>query len=95
MSLRVVRKVEDLEPATVEYLTAREQFDPAFPWLDNDAVRDADFTDEIIAKTVGYGIANEDGEVLREVPGLQVAERAVAGARIVFDVDIPDDPAEG
>ena len=88
MSLRVLRKVEDLDPATAAYLTRTEGFDPDEGWVDNDTVRDEPYTKAIIEATSGFALANEDGDIIREFKTLTSVERAQGSARITFDVSI-------
>ena len=90
-NLRIMRRVDTkmLSQATLEYLAMREAFDPSEgDLLSNDAVREAEYNEEIIEATVGFAMVNEDGEVIREDDNLKRIEALRRSARIVFSEEI-------
>ncbi len=99
MQLQVFRKVEDLEPTTVLLLTQKNlpEKGKLFPggFVANDYPRDWAVADELMSKTIGYAVADEDGQVLAEYSSLTRAELARDTAKVSFSVDVTDLPSDG
>lgn len=63
-------------------------------YVDGDRARDLEWTDEIVAHTIGAALVDDEGEIVTEFDGedaVERAERARASARIVFNVDLGED----
>lgn len=97
LNLRVVRQLDaDISPALREYLLVKEGSDE---WVDNDIARDFTWTYEIMEKTAGFGVADDEGNILATFDTLEEAESARGRARIQFslvlDEDAEDAPRAG
>lgn len=97
-NLMILRRVQNLSPQTLKELSVREGDMPYFPdWIDNDLPRDGAYTDEIMQEdnTLGFGIADESGTVLKKFKTLEEAERAKRGAKVTFEVKVDVDGEQG
>lgn len=94
-NLMVVRRVDGLSQATLDEAAIKEAEFPYFPdYVDNDMARDGAYTDEIMAHTLGFGVAGEDGVVLKKFKTLEEAENARATAKVTFEVKVDVDGEE-
>jgi hypothetical protein len=105
-SLVIYRELADPSPDLVRWLEARDQLfvvqDPRgveHSYIDNDAPRDSDITDEIIGNknqpgvvypgcTKGFAVFTADGDYVASYATLDKAIRAKASARIVTSAEI-------
>lgn len=111
--LVVVRRVTDLTPAVREEFEVLEQIwpgDEQGDWILNDQPHDAAVTDELMANTTGFGVADPNMNILAVFDGrnsLVAAEKARAGAKVKlhfeveglnetddFDTEDEEDPTE-
>ena len=85
--LRIYRELDTnkLSPLTREFLLA---FEGQSDFVDNDTPRDDVFTEEVIEATIAYHIVSDDGQSLAKFDSLAKAEKAAAGAKVTFNVDI-------
>jgi len=91
-SLMVLRRVENLSPATMEEVAVKESDFPYFPdWVNNDLPRSDPYTIELMDRTLGFGVAGEDGVVLKKFKTLEEAEQARATAKVTFEVKVDVD----
>lgn len=90
MKLKVLRKVAGMSQGAVDLINKQDGFygDEVNLFVDNDYPRDSAVAYELQDTTVGFAVAGPDGEILREFPTLAQAEKAAAGARVVFSVDV-------
>lgn len=93
---KLLRKVENLDEATSEYVAEHER---RFPYIrqgyvDADWPRAVAYTEAIRDATVGFAIADENGNVQRTYKTLAAAEAARVGAKVVLAVEAPDEPAD-
>ena len=60
-------------------------------FVDIGLARDSFYAEDIVRATKGYAVADEQGNILSRFDKLDVAEKAMAGAkvRLTVDVDIP------
>lgn len=91
---KLLRKVENLDTATSEYVAEHER---AFPYIrqgyvDADWPRAVAYSEAIRDATVGFAVADENGVVQRTYKTLEAAEAARANAKVVLAVDLPDEP---
>lgn len=96
MELTVVRGVANLPHEIAEMLTiagALKEYDDGKQWLDNDHAWDYELTAQIMAFSTGmFAIADDKGAIVYgPVRDLDKAERAKAGARVTFNVDVDVD----
>lgn len=89
--LTVARKLKDLDSATLAHLVTNEGFDPKWGFIDNDHPRDYEHTEDIIKATVGFALIDEAGNIVGSFKSLEEAEKAKAGARVVFTHEIEMD----
>lgn len=104
LNLQIVRAVKNLSPGTMAEILKFEGEEPYFQALDeddvylvsNDAPRDGPYTAELVEKTLGFAIVDSMGRVHRKFKDLKLADKALSGATINFDVavDIEDDDQE-
>lgn len=92
--LTVARKLKDLDETTLAHLVRNEGFDPKWGFIDNDHPRDYEHTEDIIAATVGYALIDELGNIVGSFKTLDEAEKARAGARVVFTHEIEIEPSK-
>lgn len=89
---KLLRKVENLDTATAEYVAEHER---NFPYIrqgfvDADWPRAAAYTEAIREATTGFAVADENGVVQRTYKTLEAAEAARSSAKVVLAVDVPD-----
>lgn len=96
LGLRTVARVADPSPEFFEHLVAKENVtDYNECWVDLALPRDFEWSDEIGAKVVEYGIADSEGSILATFGTLAEAEEAKGKARIVTALSFDEDrPAE-
>lgn len=61
-------------------------------FVDADKPRDSAYVDDIVRDTVGWGLADESGNVLGEYDTAQEAESARANATLKLEVSVPEKP---
>jgi hypothetical protein len=86
--LRILRRLDvgALSPEAVEYF---DKFENGPEYVDSARARDFIWTDEIVANTVDFVIADPDGEVLAAGFGSIIeAETARAGAKVTFKLEL-------
>lgn len=87
--LLILRKVRELSPAALQELFKDEGDKTYFPdFVDNDLPRDDAITQEIVAATQGFAIADEDGNIYKKFRDLSDAEQARANAVPSFNVEL-------
>ena len=108
-SLLLLAKVPDLDPATREECgyeirrgvagqVTRVPLEARFPYfaqgfVNADLPRSSAYSDDIVRATVGYGLADERGNVLGEFASAKDAENARKNARLELKVEVPAAPA--
>jgi len=91
-SLRTFARVDDPSEDLLEYLSVKEGVESALEcWVDLATPRDFEWTDEIREKTVEFGLADDDGEVLATFATLEEAEAAKGRVRVKFALEFEDD----
>ena len=87
--LMILRKVRELSPQALFELAKDEGDKAYFPdFVDNDLPRDDAITQEIVAATQGFAIADEDGTIYKKFKDLNDAETARANAVPSFNVEL-------
>lgn len=90
--LRILRKIGEVDDQTFQYLFEHEGREPYFAdgFVDNDAPRDVEITDDLLALTEGFVLADPDGNPIEGtfVETLAEAEAMKANARIEFRVTV-------
>lgn len=90
--LRILRKIGEVDDSTFQYLFEHEGREPYFElgFVDNDAPRDVEITDDLLAVTEGFVLADPDGNPIEGtfVDTLSAAEAMKANARIEFRVTV-------
>jgi len=90
--LLVLRRVDVLTQGAFEYLYENEGDKAYFPkYVDNDRPRDDAITQELMAKTIGFAVADTDGQVYKKFNSLVEAETARANAKPAFAYDLEID----
>jgi hypothetical protein len=87
--LKILRRldVDALSPEAVEYF---DKFENGPDYVDSARARDYQWTDEIVANTLDFVIADPDGEILAEGFGSIIeAEAALSGAKVTYSIEIP------
>lgn len=91
--LRVFRQL-DVDKLSPEFKATVGEAEGSFEWVDAGRARDEIWTDEIMQSTIASALVDANGQILRTFPGpdgFKAAEKARASARMVFDVDLPDE----
>jgi len=90
LNLSLYRKlnVKKLGKECIEYLIKAEG---SAEMVDNDKPRDIEWTQEIMGATLGYVIADAEGDILAEFDDLEKAEKALKGATIKFEIELEKD----
>lgn len=92
LNLRVVARVDDPSPEMFEYLALKEGVESELEcWVDLAIPRDFEWSDEIREKTVEFGIADLEGNILAVFPTLHEAEAAKGKARINLALTFEDE----
>ena len=107
-SLLLLAKVPDLDPATREACgyeirtgvggqVSRVPLEARFPYfaqgfVNADLPRSSAYSDDIVRATVGYGLADAQGNVLGEFETAKEAEAARKNARLELPVEVPTAP---
>lgn len=87
--LLVLRRVETLTQGAFEYLYVDEGDKPYFPrFVDNDRPRDDAITQELMDKTIGFAVADTNGNVYKKFKTVEEAETARARAVPSFNIEI-------
>lgn len=88
--LRILRKIGEVDDDTFKYLFEHEGREPYFEqgYVDNDAPRDVEITDDLMALTEGFVLADPDGNPIDGtfVKTLAEAEALRANARVEFRI---------
>lgn len=78
--------VGGLSPAAIEFF---EKYEEGPEYVDSARARDYIWTDEIVANTIDFVIADPDGEILAEGFGSIIeAEAARSGAKVTFKLEL-------
>lgn len=91
--LRIFRRL-DVDRLSPEFIEKIGQDEGSVEYVDHDRPRDLGFTEEILEATVGAALVDSEGQILAEYNGPDAwrkVEKAKAGARITFDIDLDDD----
>lgn len=86
--LRILRHLDRglLSAEAIDYF---EQFEGGAEYVDADRTRDYVWTDEVVASTIGFAIADKSGEILRDGFGSVIeAETARSGAKVSFTLEL-------
>jgi hypothetical protein len=102
LGLRVLAKVDQLDPSAIDAIEPYEGDEPYFPdYVDADFPRDFDVTDSVVAATTEFAIADEGGDIIARFVGdkdgksaNQRAHDAVAGAKVSLNIEVPGATAE-
>ncbi len=89
MELKVLRKVKTLDASTAEFINGQDGFYGDGSYVDNDYPRDTVVAEEIVAATVSFAVADENGVIIRDdIPTLVEAERLKNSAEVTFNVNV-------
>lgn len=104
-NLTLLAKVPDLDPITKDHCgyeirqgvagqitkIPTEAVNPYFAqgFVNIDKPRDSAYSDDIVKATVGFGLADAQGNVLGEFETAKDAEQARAGAKLKLEVEVP------
>lgn len=92
LNLRIVARIDDPSIELFEYLAKKEGVEsPSDTWVDLNIPRDFEWSDEIREKTVEFGIADLEGNILATFGTLREAEEAKGKARISIALQFEDD----
>ena len=87
--LRIMRRL-DRSKLSNEAIAYFEKFEQGADYVDSNQARDYVWSDEIIASTIDFCIASNDGEILADGFGsIAEADAARAGAKLTFKLELP------
>lgn len=90
--LLVLRRVDTLTQGAFEYLYENEGDKGYFPkYVDNDRPRDDAITQELMEKTIGFAVADVNGQIYKKFSNVVDAETARANAKPSFSYDLEID----
>ena len=89
MELKVLRKIKTLDESTAQFIEGQDGFYGDGNYVDNDYPRDTVVAEEIVAATVSFAVADENGNIIRDdIPTLVEAERLKNSAEVTFNVNV-------
>lgn len=90
--LRVFRKL-DVEALSEDFVEKIGIEEGNYEYVDADRARDYEWTDEIMATTIGAAVVDADGEIIAEFSGPDAVSKAMdvrASAKMTFSLDLGD-----
>lgn len=90
LGITIWRKLEKPGPELAGYLMAYEGIDPDVRgwWVEADRPRDFVWTEEIVEKTVAFGLVSSTGKMIAEFESLEDAIEAERTAEIDFTTKV-------
>lgn len=93
--LRVFRKL-DVEALSEDFVEKIGIEEGNYEYVDADRARDFEWTEEIMATTIGAAVVDADGEIIAEFSGPDAVNKALgvrASAKMTFSLDLGDEEA--
>ena len=89
MEIKVLRKITPLDHGSTELIKSQDGFYGDGEYVDNDYPRDTVVAEDLLKATVGFALADEEGNIIRDnINDLVTAEKLRDGAEVSFGVEV-------
>ena len=89
MEIKVLRKITPLDHGSTELIKSQDGFYGDGEYVDNDYPRDNVVAEDLLKATVGFALADEEGNIIRDnINDLVTAEKLRDGAEVSFGVEV-------
>jgi len=89
MEIKVLRKIRPLDDGSTALVESQDGFYGNGQYVDNDYPRDTVVAEDLIKATIGFALADEDGNIIKDdIADLVTAEKLRDGATVSFGVEV-------